>query len=325
MSDKDQNAHLDPDRQLARHIGDALPDFGALKKTSDPFLEQLVSFKEHLTLEEAKAEPVRSDELWNAIDGSISTSQSRPARILSFTPAVRKYAVAAAVLLMAFIGVFFYQSQPSQTLVAESFMTVKSLTLSDGSEVTLRPYSKLYEIENQPDKATYQLTGEGYFEVISNPNRVFSVKAGLSEVQVLGTKFMVSDWGDVSKVYLQEGRIQYTNLSNKQSVTLAPGQSSFVDKETETPSVSESEEHEFTDWMNNELVFKNESVRAIFDELQQQFNIRIEASQSVLSNNLSGSIQLGELPAVLSDLELVLQGSFTQTGPNSYVFNSDNE
>lgn len=87
--------------------------------------------------------------------------------------------------------------------------------------------------------------------------------------------------------------------------------------------MSNANEDIYTDWLNNQLVFQNESVANIFAELEQHFNITIQAQPAVLQENLSGSIQLDELNAVLGDLELVLGGSFEPTESNSFVFSSN--
>ena len=197
------------------------------------------------------------------------------------------------------------------------------ISLPDGSSVTLRPYSKLYEIDRSEQTAEYELAGEAYFEITKNPGRIFSVKTDQSEVRVLGTKFILSDWGNASTVYLQEGRIQYTSLESRNSVELEPGQSATVTETTTSPQVSAASETSFTDWLNNELVFQNKPARTVFNELEQHFNISIQAPAGILQENLSGSIQLNELTSVLRDLELVLGGTFTQTGHNSYVFKAN--
>jgi transmembrane sensor len=325
MSDKEQNNSNDIDRQLARRIGDALPDVHTLSTETDALIEPLLAYKKNLIEEEESTLPINSADLWNSIENAITSDGSTSARILSFNPAFRKYAVVAALILISFMGIFWYQSGTSPTLIAESTGLMQTVSLTDGSKVTLRPYSKLFGIDQNQNKVSYQLTGEAYFDVAKNPNRIFSVEAGQAEVQVLGTKFVLSDWGNTSNVYLQEGRIQFTALKSEKSVILAPGQSSSIGSQTSTPSVTANNEAEYTDWLQNELIFNDKSVGSIFDELQQQYNIRIHAPESVRSKSVSGSIELGKLPAVLSDFELVLEGSFTQTGANSYLFKPNNK
>jgi ferric-dicitrate binding protein FerR (iron transport regulator) len=112
-------------------------------------------------------------------------------------------------------------------------------------------------------------------------------------------------------------------LNSGSSVVLEPGQSSRINNTTSTPVVSQKDPQIFTDWLNNELIFDNNRVRDIFNELEQHFNIRIQSSESIENETLSGSIELGQIDAVLRDFELVLGGSFTKIDGNSYEFNTD--
>ncbi|MDR9416030.1 MAG: FecR domain-containing protein, partial [Gracilimonas sp.] len=238
-------------------------------------------------------------------------------------PSVHRYAVAAVLLIAAFAGIFFYQDFTSPNLIGESSASTEIVRLPDGSEVTLRSYSKLFEVSSSETKASYILDGEAYFKVTTNPNRTFSVSTDQAEVQVLGTRFVLSDWGGTSTIYLEEGRIEYTSLDNQQSVELVTGQTSSIKKSTGVPEVTTVSENIYTDWLVNQLVFQNDSVAIIFAELEHHFNINIQAQPNILQENLSGSVQLDSLNSVLGNLELVLGGSFEQTGPNSYVFSAN--
>ncbi|MEQ8526040.1 FecR domain-containing protein [Gracilimonas sp.] len=319
MADNQNISPDDQDLQLARQIGEALPNLSVLKSSSDPLLGRLFEYKDSVGKSETA---ISSESIWDSIQTEINENTGS-ARILKLSPAIRRYAVAAALVIAAFAGSYLYQNLTAPVLIGESLATAETISLPDGSSVTLRPHSKLYEMDISEQTAGYKLTGEGFFEVTTNPDRIFSVKTGQSEVQVLGTKFILSDWGNASTVYLQEGRIQYTSLNSRQSVELAPGQSSTVNETTETPQIANTDETSFTDWLNNELIFQNEAVKQVFSELEQHFNIHIQAEPGILQENLSGSVQLTDLPSVLSDLELVLGGTFTQTGQDSYVFKSN--
>jgi len=170
---------------------------------------------------------------------------------------------------------------------------------------------------------SYKIEGEAYFEVISNPQRIFSVETGRSRVQVLGTKFILSAWGNASDVYLEEGRIRFEALNTGTSVVLEPGQSSRIVGSSSLPVITQKDPQVFTDWLNSELTFNNDQVRDIFNELEQHFNIRIQSSGSINNETLSGSIELGQIDEVLQDFELVLGGSFKKIDDNTYEFNAD--
>ena len=307
----------DKDLQLARLIGDALPNLNSLTNTSDAFLASLFQYKEAAF--QATGSP-NSEMIWNSIHAEINQKASG-AKVFRLSPAIRRYAIAAAIIIASFVGSFIYQNLTAPNLIGESFSAMQTIQLSDGSEVTLRPYSRLYKVDISDSESIYKLEGEAYFEVSPNPNRIFSVKTNQSEVQVLGTKFILSDWGNTSTVYLQEGHVRYSSLINKKSVELKPGQASSINEKNETPVATAADETVYTDWLNDELVFRNESVENIFRELEQHFNIQINAAPDLGAETLSGAIQLDTLSAVLKDLELVLDGSFTQSGQNEYTFN----
>ncbi|MEX0722467.1 MAG: FecR domain-containing protein [Gracilimonas sp.] len=308
----------DPDLLLAQKIGDALPAIESLKGGSDPLLQQLFSYRE--TRAEQLSD-VDSSSIWDAIESEMQTR--KPATIFQLTPAIRRYATAAAVLIAALVGSFLYQNLSGPKLIGESFSTVTKVELSDGSIVSLRPNSKLYEHSISKSEATYSIEGEAYFEVMHDPTRTFAVSTSQAKVEVLGTKFVLSDWGNTSRVFLEEGRIQYESLSNQNVVILEPGQSSEINEFTVTPDVIETESSVYTDWLADQLVFQDQRVEDVFNELEHHFNIQIQRPEVLDEENLTGTIQLDDLPSVLQDLELVLGGSFTQTGENEYRFNPE--
>lgn len=305
----------DKDLILAKQIGRTLPDIDELDASSDPLLSTLLAYKTSSFNEFVEADTAS---IWNAIYGQINP-EKRKGHIFSLSPKFRGYAIAATILLAAFLGIFLYQNLTQPRLIAESKGSSKVVTLADGSEVTLRPYSELYSIKQSAHLESYKLKGEAYFKVVKHSGRTFTVRTDLSEVRVLGTRFVLSNWGNASTVYLQEGRIQYTSLESRESVEVYPGQSSTIDQNNKI-QIEEANETQFTDWLNDELVFENKPVREVFSELGQHFNIRVTSDQSILNENLSGSIPLDDLDSVLKDLELVLDGTFSKTGPTIYSF-----
>lgn len=313
----------DPDLILAKRIGEQLPDIQALNTEEDPLLKDLFSYKR--SIEESNLEPIDSVAIWDSIENSIKESASNTVKgkILSFTPAVRRFAIAASILIAALIGSFLLQEETQPTLIGESYASITEVSLTDGSIIKLRPHSKVFMIKESTTEMALKLEGEAYFDVTSNPERIFSVETEQSKVQVLGTRFVFSEWGNTSNVYLEEGLIRFESLNSGNSVVLEPGQSSKIDDTTLSPVISQKNPQIFTDWMSNELVFNNDRVGDIFNELEHHFNIQIQSSESVKNETLSGSIQLGQIDAVLRDFELVLGGSFTEIDRNSYKFNAD--
>lgn len=305
----------DPDLLLAQKIGEALPDLDQLKDTDEPLLNSLFSYRKNL---QDRFDPVDTATIWESINAGINSETS--SKIFHLSPAIKRYAVAAAVLIAAFIGSYVYQNLSGPELVAESFATIQQVELADGSIVKLRPYSKLYEESVSSNRAEYSIHGEAYFEITHNPDRTFSVATTRAKVEVLGTKFILSDWGSTSNVFLQEGRIQFEALDSRNSIILEPGQSSTVDEQDGVPVLSGQDETVYTDWLTEQLVFRNQSVSEVFSELEQHFNIQIDRPAAVNQETLTGTVQLDDLESVLRDLELVLGGTFVQTNTGEYRF-----
>ena len=101
-------------------------------------------------------------------------------------------------------------------------------TAPDGSEVTLRPHTSLYALDAEAGTMRYRVEGEAFFAVVRDPSRTFVVEADGARVQVLGTRFDVSTWGERTSVYLEEGRVRFEHVPTGQAVMLAPGQRSVV-------------------------------------------------------------------------------------------------
>lgn len=317
MPNQDQISPNQQDRVLAREIGEALPKVGKLSELNDPLLNALLSFKKDKN--EVKA-PVPSNKIWASIQADIDSLPKKPATIRTLYPAFKRLAVAASIVILALASFWVYQVNRGEVLIGESFASTELVELQDGTVVTLRPHSKLYETSISEENHNYRLAGEAYFEVHSDPQRIFSVTTSQSKVEVLGTKFVLSDWGNSSEVFLEEGRVRFTSTSTQKFIELSKGEASSVSTSNPIPEIKATDAAEYKDWLSNELVFRNKSAQAVFSELEQHFNISIEAETPLDEEDLSGTIQLDNLQSVLQNLELVLNGDFTQTGERSYVF-----
>jgi len=75
--------------------------------------------------------------------------------------------------------------------------------------------------------------------------------------------------------------------------------------------------------MQNQMIFNSRSVNYVFNELEQQYRIKLRIAHnadSLLQEKLSGRIQLDSVWQSLDDLGLVLGGRFKKTGDRTYQF-----
>lgn len=306
----------DPDRQLARLIGQALENDMELSGTESPLLEMLFEYKQK---KQVKSPDATGREVWKSIEDSMKGPSGSSSRFTQITVRPMLRAAAAIVLIAAVIGILYLQFSSQSSLIAESGSAPYSITLEDGSEVTLRPWSKFHALE---EPGRYRLEGEARFEVAYHPGREFSVEAGGGRVTVLGTAFVLSDWGAVTRVYLEEGSLQFETVGRTDSVILEPGQFSTLSA-GELLEPSFSDRAEYTDWLRNEMVFDNRPARMVFNELEQHFRLSVSAPDSVMDMRISGTLVLGSEAETLESLGIVLGGRFIPTGTSAYRFSPD--
>ncbi len=307
----------DPDLVLAQQVGEALSSGTDLSSLNNPIIDLLVEFKDE-ELKSYSNYEFDSTNLWK----NIEQETRKPANI---TPLFQRriaytWAAAAVFLIAAFVGFFWIISSPDTVLVAQSEASIISISLEDGTEVTLRPYSQLFEVAANENERSYTIEGEAYFDVQSDADRPFTVQAGQGVVTVLGTRFNLSSWGNTTKVYLEEGSISFNAAdSDTAPIILEPGESSTIENGM-VASPQQVQADEYTDWISNTIVFNSSLPADVVAEIGQHFNITIDVSQLEDIGSLTGSLRLDSVSQTLEDLGLVLGGTFRQAAENEYVF-----
>ncbi|MBO6524647.1 MAG: FecR domain-containing protein [Balneolaceae bacterium] len=305
----------DRDLMLAQSIGKVLASKNDLTELKDELIDKLVDFKtRELTSYETNTPDSAS--IWNAIE--FQTKHKANVLPMYQRPIAYTWAAAAVLLIAAFIGFYWISLSPTPELVAQSDSIIQTVTLEDGTEVTLRPYSELYELSSNDSERSYSINGEAFFDVTSDVNRPFSVQAGDGLVTVLGTRFNVSSWGSLTQVYLEEGSVRFES-SSQNSVILQPGQRSELLGGTITDPVNATAE-EYTDWLSNTIVFNASNPEDVVAEIGQHFNITININQLDDTSTLDGTLRLDSASQTLEDLGLVLGGTFRELSPNEYTF-----
>lgn len=177
-------------------------------------------------------------------------------------------------------------------------------TLQDGTKVWLNTASSLrYPVcFDGPDRIV-ELTGEAYFEVAQDKNKVFRVKMNEMEVEVLGTHFNVNafrDKGDIETTLLQ-GSVRVK--SNSRSALLKPGEQGRLS----TTSVTVSRDVNVSDvmaWKNGLFNFNQKDISAVMNQLSRWYDIEVQYPQGQPEMRFFGEIERGlTLKSVLAILE----------------------
>jgi ferric-dicitrate binding protein FerR (iron transport regulator) len=155
--------------------------------------------------------------------------------------------------------------------------------LSDGSEVFLNHGSKLkYPVQFSKGCREVVLSGEGYFDVAHDPEKVFIVKAGGLNIKALGTAFNVTAYSDedVIGATLVEGKITIDQIDKKgESATirsLTPGQHLSYNTKTGRIRSSSGDIEKYIAWKDGTLVFKRDTMVEVTNRLARWYNVEFE-------------------------------------------------
>lgn len=315
-----QLSNDDQDLKLAREIGSAREQGKPLFESTDPLVQELVAYKRK-RFSNFKSQTYLSQKqtVWDNIELATRSTGVPVTQLINPATAMR-WVVAATILIAAIFSFTYFHLSNQTTLLAQSGSAIETVQLGDGSTVIMRPYSNLYRVKNGSSSQTYHLQGEGYFKVASDPARTFSVETETGRISVLGTRFVLSTWGEQTQVYLEEGSVKVEALEQDSAVIIQPGESAFVRDKKAVPTVAGAKTREFLDWINQQLIFKDKPAKQVAYELEQQFNIKIVLPSNTSDIILTGQLSLNNLQTSLDDLELVLGGKFIRTANRSYSF-----
>ncbi|WP_321343068.1 FecR domain-containing protein [uncultured Draconibacterium sp.] len=179
--------------------------------------------------------------------------------------------------------------------------------LPDGSEVWLNSGSTLsYPQKFDGKTRLVQLSGEAYFDV-QKSETPFEVETDNVKVNVLGTAFNVMSYsGTNPEVTLERGKVQLVSNSGEQQV-LVPGEHAVINSANSSIQVQKVDTEIYSSWINNKLIFKNESLKDVVERLERWYNISIEIDDQYISDKkLTATIEYESITEVMDLLEITL-------------------
>lgn len=238
--------------------------------------------------------------------------RSRPAR-----------AVLAVTVVLLVAGGYWWQQPLVETAPPGER---RLLTLSDGSRVELNSGAALRYRRRFGAVRAVRLEGEAFFDV-APAVRPFVVETFNARIEVLGTRFGVRAWpGEpeaTTTVALVSGRVQLAPLAHpEQAVTLTPGEARQVtarDAPTPAPVAANLTVAEATAWRTGDLVFKDQPLGVILDDVERRFAVQVAVQPAALARqrlNLALR-QPAAADAVLRDLATALGLRYRETA-NGY-------
>ncbi|WP_142686768.1 FecR family protein [Chitinophaga polysaccharea] len=299
-------------------------------------LDQLSFHKAHPPHEKGD-----TDALMDKVLGTISPGSSEPSPMEKAPrrkfPGAYKYQVSIAFIMIAITAglTFIYLSQQRHRykIVSTDAGMKTKIRLSDGSIIWLNAGSTLrYPEKLDKAKREVYLSGEAYFDIKQAPNRPFIIHAQKMDIRVLGTTFNVrsykeEDFEETSvisgavevtvpeehkvmkvtpnqKVVLHKtsaGHMSENNTSGSKAATKIERQPLSVISPADTIHVLE------TAWLNNQLIFRNETLLSLSQRLERWYGIKIIIEDQQLAmlrfSGRADNISIEKLLEVLQNIQ----------------------
>lgn len=237
---------------------------------------------------------------WNRLEAVIDTqSKDRPG--FSFF----KIAAVVSLLIMgsAFIYIQFFKTDIHEIYA----VAAQQVSLPDGSVVTLNQESKLeYTEDFNGKKRELWLTGEGYFNVTSNPQKPFVIHTIAGDVMVVGTSFNVdvdSETG-ISSVVVTSGTVRLYN--DEHVVTLEKGEMGIAKRSSKEIAKSSSADTNLLAWRTKSFVFTDTPFKDVIKSLSKVYGKKMLVDDEDLKQ-CPVTVSFDDQP--LDDILLVLSGT----------------
>jgi transmembrane sensor len=180
-------------------------------------------------------------------------------------------------------GLLAFQGQPagSASELVYNTLTTNSgnqyqLILPDGSKVWLNAASSIrFPVSFGAKERKVEVTGEAYFEVVTNANRPFLVQHENTMVKVLGTSFNINTYADERALTatLLEGAIAVGVDGNNK--VIRPGQQARIGAGGGISILDNVSTEEVVAWKNDLFFFRSADIGTIMRQLARWYDIQI--------------------------------------------------
>jgi transmembrane sensor len=255
--------------------------------------------------------------LWGGAAGSRKAAglKSRSLRAMLWS--------ASTVIVAALLYLVVHPRQITTT-VTRSYTTRSgqqaTLTLTDGTRVTLAPRTTLRLVRFGTASRTVILDGQAYFEVAHATGTPFVVRTGTVTTQVLGTAFLIRHYTDDAHVHVAvaEGKVRVMAETPRRSgpsfLTLTAGYVGDVTDSTILANAVDDVTRE-TDWLRGRLVFQDTPVSQVLQTLSRWYGYQFRCNEPTLTRQkVTVALDARSLSSALSMLERFLNVRLTVAG-----------
>lgn len=248
-----------------------------------------------------------------------------------FASIMKVAAVLVIALAIGSVGYFLGNKKmifggPNDVIVESLYGSKASTTLPDGTKVWLNGGSKLTYTKDFNGKAReVGLSGEAYFNVVTNPSKPFIVKTGGVCVKALGTAFNVKSYPEDKTIIttLVKGEVTIEgkdNLDKPFRIQMKPEETVIINKalsnsentlpkiEPEVSAAPDGKKSEksnkaieikdniktelYTSWKDTRWIIEMQDVGSLVKDIERRYNVNIRVlSPEIKKFHFTGTIQ----------------------------------
>ncbi len=186
--------------------------------------------------------------------------------------------------------------------------------LGDGSKVTLNAASKIVMPKSfRSDSREVELYGQAFFDIKTDRNRPFSIRTRSGVVDVVGTAFDLRSYEDedLIKVVVREGTVEISHEDTPdQKLVVNEGYKGTISVSKSHLNLEWASDMEsYFAWMEGRLVFREESLKDVFAQIERWYDVQIEVPEPdrpILEKKFSADLKTRSVREVMSVIQMAM-------------------
>ncbi|MDB5738191.1 MAG: iron dicitrate transport regulator FecR [Sphingomonas bacterium] len=164
----------------------------------------------------------------------------------------------------------------------------RAITMADGTRITLNGGSRI-EIAQGDTRGVAIVMGEGFFDVVHDDRRPFSVRAGDTLIRDVGTAFDVAVDTDTTRVAVREGEVA---LGADNAVRLKAGQGARIDRGGTIVRGAINDPASAGGWRQGRLVYRDALLADVAADLGRSLGAPVSFDPGIAARRFTGVIAI---------------------------------
>ncbi len=215
---------------------------------------------------------------------------------------------ASAMTAVAVLCIFTLLLWDSYERITNESNTPMVVQLPDGSNVTLNKNAHIVFAKDMGHKRLLRLDGESFFEITPDKARPFRIKAGKTNVTVLGTSFNVrkkQESKDI-EVVVKSGKVKVSKAGIKPVILEKDEALLYLNGQPIKTTITQLDPN-YLSWYEQKLVFINSPLKEVLEVIEKTYHIPVKMqTENLNALHISTTLEGLNIDEVLSSICLTL-------------------